>query len=300
MANTADTPGGAGPKTVRLLTVGNSFSGNACEYLGSLAKAGGKKLVWHQAGIPGGSIAQHLAKDAAFLKDSKDPDGRYSGSKLSLREELVAQPWDIITMQQASIKSHDLSTYRPHARELYEVIHSLAPKAEIMLHQTWAYRLDDARFASTNPPPGDPTSRQMMYEMLTRAYATIAAELNIKVIPVGDAFHLADADPVWAYRPDTNFVAATAVYPALPDQKHSLHVGYNWKQNETNHSRFLAMDCHHANTAGKYLGACVFYEVLFKDSVVGNRYIPKGLDRDFARFLQETAHKAVAQRACAP
>lgn len=29
------------------------------------------------------------------------------------------------------------------------------------------------------------------------------------------------------------------------------------------------MDGHHANLAGEYLGACVWYEELFGDSVVG-------------------------------
>lgn len=53
------------------------------------------------------------------------------------------------------------------------------------------------------------------------------------------------------------------------------------------------MDGHHANTAGEYLGACVFYEVLFGDSVVGNTFIPSGLGSAYAKFLQETAHQTV-------
>ena len=55
----------------------------------------------------------------------------------------------------------------------------------------------------------------------------------------------------------------------------------------------LGMDGHHANMAGEYLGACVWYEVLFGESVVGNTFITPGLDKTYARFLQETAHKAV-------
>jgi len=45
--------------------------------------------------------------------------------------------------------------------------------------------------------------------------------------------------------------------------------------------------------AGEYLGACVFYEVLFGDIVVGNTFVPSGLDSAYAKFLQETAHQAV-------
>jgi hypothetical protein len=54
------------------------------------------------------------------------------------------------------------------------------------------------------------------------------------------------------------------------------------------------MDGHHANAAGEHLGACVWFEVLFNESVVGNKFVTPGLDKAHARFLQETAHKAVA------
>ena len=60
------------------------------------------------------------------------------------------------------------------------------------------------------------------------------------------------------------------------------------------------MDGHHANLAGEYLGACVWYEVLFGESVVGNSFVPPGLDKTHAHFLQETAHKAVAAAAVKP
>jgi len=76
----------------------------------------------------------------------------------------------------------------------------------------------------------------------------------------------------------------------LPNQKHSLHMGRQWKNGK------LSFDGHHANTAGQYLGACVFYETLFGESVVGNKFVPDGIDSAYARFLQETAHRAGAQQ----
>ena len=51
-----DDPADA-PRTVRLLTVGNSFTGNATRYLPDLAKAGGHRLI-HQSLIIGGSPLQ--------------------------------------------------------------------------------------------------------------------------------------------------------------------------------------------------------------------------------------------------
>ena len=55
----------------------------------------------------------------------------------------------------------------------------------------------------------------------------------------------------------------------------------------------LVIDGHHANNAGEYLGGCVWFEILFGESVVGNAFVTPGLDKAHARFLQETAHKAV-------
>ncbi|MBI5685253.1 MAG: DUF4886 domain-containing protein [Verrucomicrobia bacterium] len=283
---------GAEPQTVRLLTIGNSFSRNATHYLPDLAKAGGHTLIHRPIVVGGASLQLHAEKFQKFELDATDKTGCYTNGR-SLKQELMADRWDFVTIQQASIKSHDIVTYRPFAEQLRDYIKKHAPQAKLLVHQTWAYRCDDPRFTKPSGKPGEPATREVMYRMLTSAYQTIAAELGACVIPVGDALHLADSDPKWGYRPDTKFVSKNAKPPSLPDQTHSLHVGWQWKKGKDG-KQTLGMDGHHANTAGEYLGACVFYEVLFSESVVGNRFVPKGLDADYARFLRETAHKAVA------
>ncbi len=272
-------------KTVRLLTVGNSFSRNATRHLEELAEAGGHKLIHVPAIIGGASFTTHLERYAVHEEDATQ--GTY-GNKRGLKEILKSEPWDYITIQQASLRSHNVETYRPSARELYDIIKAGAPNSEVLMHQTWAYRVDDPRFKAAQPKPGEPTTREQMYQGLTNAYHTIARELGIRVIPTGDAFHLADSDPKWGYKPDTTFDFKAAKKPALPDQLHSLHVGFRWRDNS------ISIDGHHANQAGEYLGGCVWYEVLFGESVVGNPFVPPGMDPAYARFLQETAHKAVA------
>ncbi|HYH67216.1 MAG TPA: DUF4886 domain-containing protein [Urbifossiella sp.] len=271
-------------KTVRLLTVGNSFSENATKYLAKIVEADGNALVHHRCVIGGSGPDQHLAKIAAHEKDPTDKAGLYGTGK-SLKQELAAEKWDVITIQQASIRSHDVSTYRPGMRELYAFIKKHAPASEVVIHQTWAYRVDDPRFSGK----AEPKTQKAMYDGLSDAYRTIAKELGVRFIPVGDAFYAADTDPTWGYKPDTKFDVKTATHPALPDQSHSLHVGWRWENDKS----ALKLDGHHAGPAGEYLGGLVFYEFLYGRSAVGNTFRPPGVGEEYARFLQDTAHQAV-------
>ena len=96
----------------------------------------------------------------------------------------------------------------------------------MLVHQTWAYRCDDPRFAQQSAKPGEPATQEAMYQELTRAYETIAGELGVRMIPVGDAFHLADTDPAWGFKPPSAAELAQVTPPALPEQLHSLHSGW--------------------------------------------------------------------------
>ncbi len=282
-------------KTVKLLTIGNSFSANATHYLGDLAKAGGHTLVHHPLVIGGASFQVHAEKAQKHEADPKDKAGLYTSGR-GLKESLQLQKWDYVTIQQASIKSHDLATYQPYAGWLHDYVSKHAPQAKLLVHETWEYRKDDPRFTKPSDKPGEPKTQEEMYTGLRSAYDKIAAEFGARIIPTGDAFHLADTDPKWAYQPDATFNPKVAKPSELPNQTHSLHVGWRWAKPKTGGPLALGMDGHHANMAGEYLGACVWYEVLFGESPVGNTFIPKGLDPKDALFLQETAHRAVIAR----
>ena len=283
-------------KTVRLLTIGNSFSANATRHLGELAKAGGHTLIHNSLVIGGSSLQVHA--DKAKLHDAKPEDmaGLYTNRR-GLKENLALDKWDYVTIQQASIKSHDIATYRPYAGWLRGYIAKHAPQAKLLVHETWEYRMDDPRFSVKEPKPGEPKTQDEMYRSLRASYEKIAAEFGARIIPTGDAFHLADTDSTWGFKVDPNpFDPKTAKQPELPYQTHSLHVGWRWAKSKDGAKTTLGMDGHHANMAGEYLGSCVWYEVLFGDSAVGSNYAPKGLDAEFARFLRQTAHMAVQLR----
>lgn len=293
-STSAQSPAPRPPETVRLLTVGNSFSQDATRYLADVVKAQGDVLIHHQAAIPGGTLQQHCDKADAHSKDPADPLGLYANSKKSLVQELKSEPWDFVTIQQASIRSHDYATYQPFADRLVAIIRELAPGARVVVHETWPYRRDDPRFdPKKQPAVGEPADQEAMYRGLAEAYRSLARDVKAPIIPVGDAFHIADCDSSWGYRPDERFDLAAALMPALPDQTHSLHVGRKWVKQPDGKFK-MVMDGHHSSVAGRYLGALTFYESLYGRSAVGCTFRPNGINAEYAAFLQESAHQAVA------
>ncbi len=282
-----------GATTVRLLTIGNSFSGNATRYLRQLAEAAGDELILTRADLPGCPMGRHWKAVEAAEADPNSAAGRpYSvtidGKKglHSLKEILVSDKWDVVTIQQASMISTDLSTYRPYARSLRDFVKKNAPQAEVLIHETWTYRVDDPRFATGKD------SQAKMYRDLRTAYHTTAKELGVRVIPAGDAVYAAETDPDWAYKPPA-FDKSRLAYPSLPDQKHSMHVGWVWLKDKTTGNYKLTMDGHHLSQLGCYLAGCVWFEFLFGENVENNTYIPRGISALDARYLRVLAHKTV-------
>jgi hypothetical protein len=266
----------AGPRHVRLLAIGNSFSKNATRYLPGIVEAAGDKLTFRTISIGGCPLARHWKNADAFQHGSTDALARAWTA-------LTAEPWNFITLQQCSKDSFRLETYRPYAKQLHDYIKQQCPKSEILIHETWAYREDDPLFKNG-------FTQQDMYWGLRKAYETVAGELGCRIIPVGDAFEKARRDAAWkGVFPDPEFDLKGAKPPALPDQTHSLNRGYYWS------GKTLKFDGHHANTAGEYLGAAVWFEFLFGRSVVGNSFVPPGLKAADVAMLQKIAHQTVSE-----
>ncbi len=279
----------ASAKSLRVFIIGNSFSGNATRYLPELAKAGGHELLLGKAEAGGCSFERHWKALAADLASPGDPKGKIYANAKSLREHLGEGRWDIITTQQYSRLSGDPASYRPFVAQLYAYLKKVQPDAEIVLHQTWAYRSDAKSFGEIGDKKQAASSEEM-WRHSRAAYHHIAREQNVRVIPTGDAFWRVATDPAWTYVPDTTFDYQHPVAPQLPVQKNSLHVGYRWGKDGT-----FGIDPNHANTAGEYLGALVWYGFLFDESPETLTFVPKGIDPVFAAFLRKRAWDVVRQ-----
>ena len=277
-------------RTLRLFTVGNSFSNNATKYLPELAKAGGHELILGKAQTGGCSLERHWNAVEAFLADPNDPKGKIYGGK-SLHENISVGEWDVITIQQYSLLSPDYATYQPFGAKLHAHLKKLQPRAEIVIHQTWAYRTDAVKFGQVGAGKNATNDREM-WERSRAAYWQLANGLGARVIPTGDAFWRVVSDPTWRFKPDASFDAKTAVFPALPNQTHSLHVGYRWSAEKK-----LGMDANHANVAGEYLGALVWYGFLFNESPERLSFVPYGVSAEFAAQLRKVAWTIVQETA---
>jgi hypothetical protein len=275
--------------TLRLFLIGNSFSQNATRYLPKLAAEGGHPLKIGRAELGGCSLQRHWEIAEAAENNPNDPKGKAYNGK-SLRELLSTGVWDVVTIQQNSMNSGDVATYQPYAKKLYDLVRSIQPNARIVMHQTWAYRTDAKKFTQTAEKQFAVSAKDM-WEKSRAAYQTVSKDLGIPLIPVGDAFWKINSGKETAFKPNLNAVIDNPVYPNLPKQQHSLHVGYKWNKDQT-----LGFDANHANEAGCFLGGLVWYSFLFKESPVKLQFRPDEVDELFSNHLRKVAAEVTKNR----
>ena len=281
------------PKSeLKVLAIGNSFSGNANACREKLNTGDPlHKLIVAQAEIGGCSFEKHIKLARLHEQNPADPAGKpyiYNKQKASLKDMLTAQAWDVVTIQQVSHLSDDITSYRPHAKDLCDYIRKYCPKAEIVVHEVWADRVDNARLK----PKGK--NQLEMYRDLAAANREIASELgNLRIIPVGDAFQ--NLRQIWKFQPDPDFDPKKMTCPDLPDQKHTLCIGWMWRKDTNTGEQKLIYD-HHANQAGCLLAALVWRETLLGADSRENKFCPPEVSLDDAVVIRRIAHETVAEK----
>lgn len=297
-----DAPAAAQTKTLSVLTVGNSFAENACRYLPDIARSAGYTIKIGKANLGGCSLKRHweLVEDAERNPDDPNPDPKMRyGKKWTLAQLLAAYPWDFVTIQQYSYISHDPASYRPFAGKLVEHIRRHAPQSAILVHHTWAYRVDDPSFGGGDAPakPGQrPRTQAEMHQRVHEAYLGVARELGLGIIPSGSAFFAVDTDPTWGFRPDPAAQREAVATGKAPEQRHSLHTGLRvapGKAPDGTATYKASMDGHHANKAGSYLAGLCYFERMTGVDSTGIAFRPTEIDADFAAVLRQAAHEAV-------
>jgi hypothetical protein len=233
---TATILNGCGQKTPKVKALPILFLGNSYTYtndlpdlLKQLAAAANQAIVAEAIAEPGWQLQEHATSEDSF-------DAR------------AAQAWRYVVLQEQSvipaIPAERASSMFPAVRSLAE---QLAPIGrQPLLFMTWG--------RERGMPESGFADYASMQTAISTGYLTIAAELDIAIAPVGEA----------------------------------------WRTIVTQHPsiRLWDDDGSHPSLAGSFLAACVFYTVLYRRSPKGIAYTA-GLDPQTATILQEVAGNIV-------
>ena len=243
------------PDTLRILAVGNSFSDDGTEYLpGLLEAAGVRNVIVARLYIGGCTLERHCREYAdgtanyIYYKSTKNEWVTVSRNA-TLLDGLKDEPWDIITIQQASDDSGLYDTYEQGIPNLVSIIRKEAPnpQAAIVWHMTWAYATNSDHRAF----PRYGSDQQQMYDAIRTCVIRARKQFNLPVvIPSGEAIQLA----------------------------RGTRLNNNGKVPPTSKVYELTRDGYHLTRQyGRYIAACTWFETLIKPtlgkSVLGNSYL---------------------------
>ena len=133
---------------IKILSIGNSFSQDSTRYLHQIAKADGEHIKVVNLFIGGCSLYRHYRN---MLGDAKAYSYEFNGAgvglNVTMKEALLSDEWDYITLQQVSQDSVNFKTYQPYLDELAAYVRRYAPKAKLLIHQVWGYLNGSGRIA---------------------------------------------------------------------------------------------------------------------------------------------------------
>ncbi len=246
-------------RTLRVLAIGNSFSRDAIEnHLHELAMADGDTLIVGNMYIGGCSLERHVnnarADKADYVYRKVGADGKRVETKnFTLAKALADEPWDYVSMQQASPMSGQYSTWIASLPELQDYVKARIPnKAKLMLHQTWAYQKGAPHTGFKNYG----CDQDSMYRSIVGAVDKIARKRKIKyIMPAGTAIQNAR----------TSFLGDNL-------NRDGYHLDL---------------------TVGRFTAACAWYGALTGRDVTLNSYIPEGMNADIAAVAKAAADAAV-------
>lgn len=170
---------------MKILAIGNSFSRDATRYLHQIARGGETPVSVANLYIGGCTLDRHFRN---MLADSRDYVLDYNGMStefyVSIKEALLSREWDVVTVQQASGGSFDPDSYYPYINALVDYVRQCAPKAKIVVHQTWAYEQGSDKLASVGY-----TDHKAMFADIQKAYQLAAEKIGADgIIPSGQLF----------------------------------------------------------------------------------------------------------------
>ena len=164
---------------ISVLMIGNSFSVDVARYTHQISLGSDVEIEVGVLYVGGCSLEQHIG----FIKDGSSPyewfiNGESTGRYISLKDALLLQEWDYITLQQVSVFSGMKDTFYPYIKDLMDYVRDYQPKAIFVLHKTWPYEngFDNENFSHYN------YDRETMYKAINETYDFVKRDLGINIV----------------------------------------------------------------------------------------------------------------------
>lgn len=198
---------------MKILSIGNSFSIDAHHYLKRFAEQAGVELTAADLYIGGCPLDKHfrnaMGDHAAYVLDFNG--NSIPGLLVSIKQALLWDNWDYVTLQQASHYSARFETYEPYLSELAAYVRRYCPKAKLVIHQTWAYEEGSDRLRAV----AKYESSEAMLRDVVKSYELAAKTVDAYgIIPSGEAMQEALRRGIPSVHRDT-FHASLTVGRAL-------------------------------------------------------------------------------------
>lgn len=224
---------------INILAIGNSFSQDATHYLHQIAAADGVEMKVVHLYIGSCSLEWHWNNIQSGAEKYLLEENGYSTEKyVSIQKALRMEEWDYVITQQVSVDSGFIDTYHPYLERIVGCIKENLPRAEFLLHETWAYEIDSLHSGFFNYS----RSQQEMYDKLSEAYKTAAKQIGVRLIPCGDIVQEIRKKEPFIYQ---------------------------------NGGMSICRDGFHMNvTYGRYLLAATWYKMLTGNAISNNGYLP--------------------------
>ena len=262
---------------MKVLMIGNSFCYYYMEELYGMAKEVGVDLEICNVYASGCSLKSHwtwLTEGASNYEGIylTNAEGKKKTEGKNLLFALNLRDWDVISLQSASTlyqfeKSDTIVLGEPYARNLYGYLREHNPNARYLWHHTWVSQVGYRHV--TDPNNVILTREEQARRAENAAYFAdyVCRTYGVERVPCGEAWELARKDE--------------RIGDVLTNRVNSKG------ENKT--------DFHHDGNigGGRYLNACVWFEILTGQSCIGNAYVPEyELSEEKRKALQEIAHEA--------
>lgn len=178
---------------IKILAIGNSFSQDSTALLQLLTD----EIEVRNLYIGGCSLDMHVVNienDAAKYELQENGE-KMQNALVSIKEALISDKWDYITVQQVSGRSGVYDSFYPYLNELLDYVRKYSD-AEIVLHETWSYEI-----GSGHPDFGTYNSdREQMAQAIKETYEKVSLKENLRIIKVGEAVQTLREKPSFDYK----------------------------------------------------------------------------------------------------